>query len=102
MGMSLHDLKKAADAAEALKRAKNDLEALRGHCAMGLIINRSKDGSAHSEITLQRGRHGTGTISGIGFPDDLQSALTTAMFDVFNKRVDQAEKVLKSFGVELD
>lgn len=102
MGMSMHDLQQAAKAAESLKQAKRDLEALQGQTVVGLIINRTKEPTPSGEITLQRGRGGTGSISSIGFPDDLQSALTIAMFGVFNKRVDEAEKKLKSLGVEVD
>jgi hypothetical protein len=99
MTMDRGDLERAAKANEALTRAERDLEALKDFKVFGILIDRGDGGLR--PITLQKGTSGTGSVSSIGYPDDLRDAMTTALHDHFLSKVETARADLARLGISI-
>jgi len=97
--MDREDLARAARANEALLRAERDLEALKDYGVLGIMIDRGDGGSR--PITLQKGGFGTGSISGIGYPDDLRDAMSAALHRHFESKVETARGELARLGINI-
>jgi hypothetical protein len=97
--MDRGDLERAARANDALKRAEQDLEALKDFKVYGILIDRGEGGLR--PITLQKGGCGTGSVSGIGFPNDLRDAMTTALHHHFQSKVETARGELARLGISI-
>lgn len=97
--MDRGDLERAARANEALKRAEQDLKALEGFKVFGVSIDSGEGGLR--PITLQKGECGTGSVSSIGFPDDLGAAMTRALQDHFKSKVETARGELACLGIDI-
>lgn len=98
--MKFSNLEKADRARRALDRASEDQQALGGKFLMGILIGSRKDDP--SPIVLQTaGTCGTGTISGIGYPDSLRIMLEDALHAWCQRRIDDAQKELVALGVDL-
>jgi hypothetical protein len=99
--MKMDDLRKAGEARCRYERAKRDRDALDEMLVIGLFLGRHLDEPRPIEL---RHNHpsGTGSVSGIGFPSDLQIAMEQALKAWAEGRVLAAEDELQSFGIEID
>lgn len=97
--MERHELTRAAAVNSALERAEYNLEALSGYKVTGIMIDKG-DGSLN-RITLERGRSGTGSISSIGYSQDLQAEMTAALHAHFTSKVETARAELAKLGINI-
>lgn len=101
--MKFSEIQKAHDAQREYRDAvgyRNDLKDYHVVCAT--IARASMESSeGPGSIVLKRMGSGTGSVSSIGFPDDLQEMLTAAMRAWAEKRFAAAEEKLKSLGIDL-
>lgn len=97
--LSKHDLERVAALHDKIRRAENDLEAVAAFKVVGVAIKNAGPEVYHIE---KGGNSGTGTVSSLGFEDDLQLELTEAFFSVFRRRVAEARDALVGFGIELN
>lgn len=96
--LSKHDLERVAGLHSKISRAENDLEAIAAFKVVGVAI---KNASPEVHRIEKGGNNSTGTISSLGFEDDLQAELTEAFQSVFRRRVTEAREALVGFGIEL-
>lgn len=98
--MDRGELARAARANETLTRAERDLEALKDFKVFGVLIDRGDGGLR--PITLQKGGcGGTGSVSSIGYPDELAIAMTRALHEHFLSRVESARGELARLGISI-
>ncbi|MDB5555466.1 MAG: hypothetical protein JWL86_5450 [Rhizobium sp.] len=90
-------LKRAAGWNNALERAEANLQAVKDFKIYGVLVAR---GTTADRIEMGRGAScGTGSVSSIGWADDLEAELTAAFQSVFKKRVETANAELVALGV---
>jgi hypothetical protein len=103
--MDRDDLDRATKANSDLKTAEHHLEALLtgGFKVVGIVLDRDEGLGLGGSITLQRGCGvgSTGSISGIGYSAELQSAMTKALHDHFRSKIDEAKALLESLGIKI-
>jgi hypothetical protein len=99
MTMDRSDLERAVRAHEALTRAERDLEALKGYKVQGVLLD-TGDGGLRP-ITLQKGCSGTGSVSGIGYSNELRDAMTAALYLHFKSKVETARGELAQLGINI-
>lgn len=97
--MDRDDLQRAARANDALTKAERNLEAIKGYKVFAVMVD-TGDGGLRP-ITLAKGHGGTGTISGIGYPDDLRDAMTAALQQHFQSKVETARAELATLGINI-
>jgi hypothetical protein len=101
--MKLSQVQAAANAERAYSDAKGYKRDLKGYHVVLATIARapgeSPDGPG--SIDLKHMGSGTGTVSSIGLPDDLQQMLTAALRAWADKRLADAEMQLKALGIDL-
>lgn len=98
--MDRYELKSAAKAQDALERAERDLEAIVGYEIEGISIHHV-DRHGGDPINLRKGLSGTGSISSIGFPDGLKTALNAAMLEYFRAQVNAHQDTLAALGINI-
>lgn len=101
--MKLSDLERADQARRDLREAKEQQKSLKDYVAVAITIARGKNESPEGpwSITLRSGICGTGSLTSIGFPDDLASYLNLALEKWITERVKDAEARLETLGVDL-
>lgn len=99
--MKLQELQSAANLLRALKEAEEACDVLAPMSVTGVFLSLNPDKSPADSALLQKGNRSTGWSGSIGFPDDLADALTAALLDWAQTRVDVAQAELKALGVEL-
>lgn len=99
--MNRSELEYATHWNRKLKDAESEFEALLSFNVIGIVVDTGEGGLR--PIRIERGGcSGTGSVSGIGWADDLQNALTAALHAVFQERIRQARTNLESVGVAVD
>lgn len=66
---------------------------------VGMTMRRK--GGGNGDIVLMKGSTGTGTVTGFGFSDALGQYLTEKLMDWLADHVQDAKKVLRTYGVEV-
>lgn len=95
--MNIAVLKVAAGWVSELERAESHADAVKDFKVYGVQIAR---GVSDDPVNLGRGsRGGTGSVTSIGWSDDLEAELTTAFQNVFRARVETAKAKLVELGV---
>lgn len=101
--MKLSELERADQARRDLRQARDQQEALKKYRVISVSIAQGKTEIPEGigSITLRSGQSGTGSLSCIGFPDDLASYLSLAIEQWIDNRVKDAEARLETLGVDL-
>jgi hypothetical protein len=97
--MDRGELARAARAEAVLTRAEAEFNALSGFKVFGIMVDNGDGGLR--PITLQKGGCGTGSVSGIGYPDDLRDAMTAALHEHFRTKVENARAELAKLGISI-
>ena len=90
--MSPGDVICAAEAVRRMEEAKRVCEALNIRKVTGVILD---------DITLAPGNYGTGTLTSLGWPDDLAIYMTHAIKNWAGKCYDEAVETVRKHGVEI-
>lgn len=97
--MRLSDVASANDAARKLRDARDRKKTLTDMVVIGVIVGHHADEPRPIELTKRGG--GTGTLTSVGFPDDLQAHIAGALMAWCDERIANAEAELKELGVDL-
>jgi hypothetical protein len=97
--MDRGELARAARAEVALTRAEAEFNALEGFKVFGIMVDQGDGGLR--PITLQKGGCGTGSVSGIGYPDGLRDAMTEALHQYFRTKLEDARAELARLGINI-
>ncbi len=97
---TMKDVKAAADVVRRLEEARANKKALDEQHVVGVLLHHDKN-RADDPIVLRQGTYtGTGSVTSIGFPPELQAQLQEGLRAYANKAVKDLEAALKAFGVE--
>lgn len=99
--MNLADLKRASDMQWKLEAAQSQGDALLEYSVVGMVVDRGEGSLEPHRIERGGQTPGGGTISSIGWADDMQKALTDALHKVFEDRIAAAKAELVALGVEV-
>ncbi len=94
------DLKAAADVARRLEEAQRQKEALDEQHVVGVLLHHNRDLPTDPIVLKQGGSTGSGSVTSIGFPKELQDQLQEGLRAFASKRVKDLEAQLRAFGVE--
>lgn len=97
--MNTFEIKRAAALISERERAIGNLKAMEDYEVFGVELRRGL--MADSVHIGSGGGSGTGTITSIGWSDDLQAAVTAAFRKVFQDRIDAATVALTVLNVEV-
>lgn len=98
--MNLSTIAEAASAARELRDLEVRKEALDKMMVVAVSIGTRADDRTPVELRKD-GPCGTGTISGIGFPADLQALLTETVRGWVDLKIAQTKKELADMGVNI-
>lgn len=101
--MKFSQIAQAEAARRELVQAQQNVKDLKDYSIVSITLGRGRNEHPESPgaITLSKQRSGTGTVSGIGFPDAMAEQLDTALRAWAAQRLKNAEMQLKALGVDL-